>query len=139
MGPQRDSKDFPHPKEMVPPVRWYYILSTWIFLLSTLYPLLPLPTFPLNVMASVGCFEIILNPYNENLLKNLYILFIHIAPFFWIPVDLSMEAFQFGGAVIVAYVLFIYALGENPLHVYRVLLKERHRTAAEFLRDRFGL
>jgi hypothetical protein len=30
-------------------------------------------------------------------------------------------------------------LGENPFHVYRVLLKEHHRTAQEFLRDRFGL
>ena len=124
---------------MVPPVRWYYILSTWIFLLSTLYPLLQLPTFPLNVMASVGCFEIILNPYNEHLLKNLYILFIHIAPFFWIPVDLSAEAFQFGGVVILSYLLFLYILGENPFHVYRVLLKEQHHTAQEFLRDRFGV
>ena len=123
----------------VPPVRWYYILSTWIFLLSTLYPVLQLPTFPLNVMASVGCFEIILNPYNEHLVKNLYILFIHIAPFFWIPVDLSTEAFQFGAAVIAAYLAFVLALGENPFHIYRVLLTERHHTAQEFLRDRFGL
>ena len=124
---------------MVPPVRWYYILSTWIFLLSTLYPVLQLPTFPLNVMASVGCLEIILNPYNDNLVKNLYILFIHIAPFFWIPVDLSVEALQFGAAVILAYLAFIFILGENPLHVYMVLLKENHETAAEFLRDRFGV
>ena len=123
---------------MVPPVRWYYILSTWIFLLSALYPFIQLPTFPLNLMASVGCFEIILNPYNENLLKNLYILFIHIAPFFWIPVDFSTEAFQFGGLVISAYVALVLALGENPFHVYMVLLKEHHHTAAEFLRDRFG-
>ena len=90
-------------------------------------------------MASVGCFEIILNPYNENLVKNLYILFIHIAPFFWIPVDLSLGALQFGAAVILAYVAFIFALQENPLHVYMVLLKEHHHTAQEFLRDRFGV
>lgn len=124
---------------MVPPVRWYHILSTWIFLLSTLYPVLQLRTFPLNVMASVGCFEIILNPYNENLVKNLYILFIHIAPFFWIPFDVSTEAFQFGAAVIAAYLAFVVALGENPFHIYWVLLKERHQTAREFLRDRFGV
>ena len=123
---------------MVPPVRWYYILSTWIFLLSAIYPIVRLPTFPLNVMASVGCFEIILNPYNENLLKNLYILFIHIAPFFWIPVDLSTEAFQFGALVILAYSVLVTSLGENPFHVYRVLLKEHHHTAAEFIKDRFG-
>ena len=124
---------------MVPPVRWYYILSTWIFILSVLFPVIHLPTFPLNLMASVGCFEIILNPYNENLVKNLYILFIHIAPFFWIPYDLSVNAFQVGAAVIVTYLLFIASLGENPIHVYMVLLKENHKTAAEFLKDRFGL
>jgi hypothetical protein len=123
----------------VPPVRWYYILSTWIFLLSALYPVVQLPTFPLNVMASVGCFEIILNPYNENLVKNLYILFIHIAPFFWIPFDVSVEAVQFGAAVIISYLAFVLALGENPFHIYWVLLNERHQTAREFLRDRFGV
>jgi apolipoprotein N-acyltransferase len=90
-------------------------------------------------MASVGCFEIILNPHNENLVKNIYILFIHIAPFFWIPVDLSVGAFQFGAAVIVAYLAFLFFLGENPIHVYQVLLKEQHHTAQEFLRDRFGV
>ena len=124
---------------MVPPVRWYHLLSTWIFLLSALYPVIRLPTFPLNVMASVGCLEVILNPYNENLVKNLYILFIHIAPFFWIPVDMSSEAFQFGAIVILSYLLFICTLGENPFHVYMVLLKEHHHTAKEFIKDRFGV
>ena len=90
-------------------------------------------------MASVGCFEIILNPYNENLVKNLYILFIHIAPFFWIPYDLSVNAIQVGVAVIIVYLLFIVSLGENPIHVYTILLKENHKTAAEFLKDRFAL
>jgi len=124
---------------MVPPVRWYYILSTWIFILSALFPVVHLPTFPLNLMASVGCFEIILNPYNENIVKNLYILFIHIAPFFWIPYDLSVNAFQVGAAVILTYLLFIASLGENPIHVYMTLLKENHKTTAEFLNNRFGL
>ena len=124
---------------MVPPVRWYYILSTWIFILSVLFPVVHLPTFPLNLMASVGCFEIILNPHNENLVKNLYILFIHIAPFFWIPYDLSVNAFQVGAAVILTYLLFIASLGENPIHVYMTLLKENHKTTAEFLNNRFGL
>jgi hypothetical protein len=124
---------------MVPPVRWYYILSTWIFILSVLFPIVKLPTFPLNLMASVGCIEIILNPYNENFVKNLYILFIHIAPFFWIPYDLSVNAFHVGATVILLYLLFIISLGENPIHVYMTLLKENHETTAEFLEDRFGL
>ena len=124
---------------MVPPVRWYYLLSTWIFLLAAVYPILKLPIFPLICMASVGCFEVVLNPYNEATLKNLYILFIHIAPFFWIPYDLSIVAFQFSAAIISLYILFIFVIGENPIHVYRVLLKENHPTAQAFLRDRFGV
>ena len=124
---------------MVPPVRWYHLLSSWIFLLSALYPVTKLPTFPLNILASVGCLEVILNPYNEHVLKNIYILFIHITPFFWIPYDVSVGALQFGAAIIAAYLAFIFFIGENPLHVYRVLLKERHQTAAEFVRDRFGV
>jgi hypothetical protein len=124
---------------MVPPVRWYHLLSTWIFLLAAVYPIIKLPMFPLICIASVGCFESILNPYNEHVIKNLYIMLIHLTPFAWIPYDLSRGAFEFAGAIIVLYVAFIFVIGENPIHVYKVLLQEQHRTAQEFLRDRFGL
>jgi hypothetical protein len=123
---------------MVPPVRWYHLLSSWIFVLSCLHPLLKIPTFPLNILASVGCFEVVLNPHKEHWLKNLYILFIHIAPFFWIPYDLSEWAFTVAVAVIAAYLALILFLKENPFHVYFVLLDEDHKTFAEFTRDRFG-
>jgi hypothetical protein len=39
----------------------------------------------------------------------------------------------------VAYLVFVFFLGENPFHIYRVLLNERHQTAQEFLADRFGV
>ena len=124
---------------MVPPIRWYYILSSWIFLLSCLHPILKIPTFPLNILASVGCFEVILNPHKEHWLKNAYILFIHIAPFLWIPYDLSGRAFFIAASVIMIYLALIWLLKENPFHVYRVLLNEDHKTFAEFTRDRFGV
>jgi len=123
---------------MVPPVRWYHILSTWIFLLSVAYPILKLPTFPLNLLASVGCFEIILNPHKEHWVKNLYILFIHIAPFFWIPIDFSQKAFTFAAFLVMTYGIFIWSIGENPIHVYQVLLDENHPRLSQFLNDRFG-
>jgi hypothetical protein len=123
---------------MVPPVRWYYLLSSWIFLLSCLYPILKIPTYPLNLLASVGCFEVILNPHKEHWLKNLYILFIHIAPFFWIPYDISERALLVAAVVSISYILFIWFLGEDPLHVYRVLLDEDHKTFDRFIRDRFA-
>ena len=124
---------------MVPPVRWYHLLSTWIFLLSVAYPILKLPTFPLNLVAFVGCLEIILNPHKKHWLKNLYIIFIHIAPFFWIPYDLSRTAFIFGACVIIAYLVFIWYIDENPIHVYKVLLDENHPHLHQFINDRFGL
>jgi hypothetical protein len=89
-------------------------------------------------MASVGCLEVILNPHKEHWLKNAYILFIHIAPFFWIPYDLSRRAFTFGAGVIVSYLLFISSIGENPIRIYRALLNEDHPRLSQFLNDRFG-
>lgn len=124
---------------MVPPVRWYMLLSTWIFILSVLYPFLKISTYPLNLMAAVGCLEVILNPYNEHMLKNIYILFIHIAPFFWIPYDISSRSLSFAAAVILLYLTFIWFIQENPLEIYITLLKEKHENVCEFTRDRFGI
>jgi len=81
---------------------------------------------------------VILNPHKEHWLKNLYILFIHIAPFFWIPYDLSEWSFKVAAVVIVAYLVFIWFINENPFHVYSVLLDEDHKKFSEFTRDRFG-
>lgn len=124
---------------MVPPVRWYYILSTWIFILSVLYPLHGISTFPLIILASVGCLEIILNPHKESMVKNIYILFIHIAPFFWIPYSFTEDSFRFAGIVIILYMCLLFLLNENIFHVYYELLNENHITADEFLCHRFGI
>lgn len=94
--------------------------------------------FPLICVALPGCFEVILNPYNEHAVKNLYILFIHIAPFLWIPYDLSIGAVRFSVAILCLYIIFIFVIGENPIHIYDLLLKENHPTAQAFVRDRFG-
>jgi len=124
---------------MVPPVRWYMLLSTWIFILSVLYPMIKISTFPLNLLASVGCLEVILNPYNEHALKNIYILFIHIAPFFWIPYELSTNTIEFAAIVIIAYFVFMMVLRDNPIDVYMALLREKHTSLHAFTCDRFSL
>ena len=90
-------------------------------------------------MAVVGCFEVILNPYNEHVLKNIYILFIHIAPFFWIPYDISARSLSFAALVILLYLAFIWSIRENPLKIYSALLKEKHETVCDFMADRFGI
>ena len=124
---------------MVPPVRWYYILSTWIFILSVLYPVHKISTYPLILLASVGCLEVVVNPYKENMVKNIYILFIHIAPFFWIPYSFAKRSLVFAATVILLYFCLLFFLGENVFHVYGELLDEGHSTPEIFICHRFGI
>jgi hypothetical protein len=121
------------------PVRWYHILSTWIFIFSCLQPLHGLPTFPLNIFASAGCLEVVLNPHKEHWLKNAYIIFIHVAPFTWVPYDLSSRAFIVAALAIGAYLAFMAFLRKNPIDSYRAILNEDHRRLDQFLEARFGI
>ena len=123
---------------MVPPVRWYYILSTWIFIASAAYPLHQISTFPLNLLALVGCLEVVLNPHKESWVKNVYIMLLHLLPFLWIPHNLTKITIEICIVFVIVYLLFIAALKENVFHVYLTLLDEDHPTAAMFLCDRFG-
>lgn len=123
---------------MVPPVRWYYIFSTWIFLYSAAYPLHHISTFPLNVLALVGCLEIILNPHKESWVKNLYILLLHLLPFLWIPYSLSLETLGYSAIFTCLYLVSMIFLNESVIHIYRVLLDEDHPIYTQFLCDRFG-
>ena len=72
-------------------------------------------------------------------MKNLYILALHIAPFFWIPRDLTKITVEICIVFVIVYLLFIAALQENVFHVYLTLLDEDHPTAAQFVCDRFGI
>ena len=124
---------------MVPPVRWYFILSTWIFILSVLYPIHKISTFPLNCLALAALLVVLLNPFKESYVKNIYIAFVHIAPFLWIPYDFSYTTLVFSVCVILIYLLALYSIDENPYHIYIELLSEHHRDAKEFIKDRFGI
>ena len=124
---------------MVPPVRWYHLFSTWIFLLSVAYPIHKISTFPLNLLALIGCFEIIINPYKAHWIKNLYIIFLHLLAFLWIPYDLSLRVFQFAFIFGLIYLLFIAVIKESVPHIYFELWKEKHEKLEDFLRDRFNI
>lgn len=123
---------------MVPPVRWYHLLSVWIFILSALYPLHKISTFPLNVLSLIGLYVVITDPLKEHPFKNIYILLMHLAPFLWIPYDFSRGAIGFALIVMTIYVAFVYSLKEQPVDIYRALFSERHTTMNEFLAARFG-
>lgn len=124
---------------MVPPIRWYYIFSSWIFLLSVAYPIHAISTYPLNVLALSGCFEILLNPHKEHWTKNIYILALHILPFLWIPYSFSTSSMYFAVGSGLSYLMFVGLLEEDPIHIYSELFKENHPTFAAFIADRFGI
>jgi len=120
------------------PVRWFCLLSTWIFILSCLYPIFKFPTYPLNLLALVGIYQCIYMPFKEHYLKNIYILFIHLAPFLWIPYNLSRNAFYFSAIVGTIYIIFIYLIDDDVIDIYTRLLEEEHVTFSEFIDERFG-
>jgi hypothetical protein len=87
----------------------------------------------------VGIYGCVRYPFKEHPLKNFYILFIHLAPFLWIPYDFSPEAFGFAALVCVTYFIFIYAIQDNVIDIYTRLFNEEHTTFIKFLTVRFGL
>ena len=121
------------------PIRWYLLLSTWIFILSVLYPLHKISTFPLNVLALPGFIQVFFNPFKKNLIKNIYILFIHLSPFLWIPYDFSSISLIFSMAVIIVYLIFILFMETDPFSVYYRLFHENHTSTKDFLNERFGI
>jgi hypothetical protein len=121
------------------PIRWYLLLSSWIFILSVLYPFHKISTFPLNLLALPGIIQIFFNPFKKNLIKNIYILFIHLSPFLWIPYDFSSVSLIFCMAIIIVYLIFILSMETDPFSIYYKLFNENHTNTKEFLNQRFGI
>lgn len=121
---------------MVPPVRWYHLLSTWIFVVSALYPIHKISTMPLNLMALVGITTLKLS---ESSMKSLHIILLHLLPFLWIPWDFSTKVWILFVLTIIAYFILIKILEENPFDIYTVLDKEEHKTYGEYVNARFGI
>jgi hypothetical protein len=123
---------------MEQPTPWFLLLSYWILIASILYLIHGVSTFPLNILALIGLTEIILNPRNQLLSKNLVIILIHTIPFLWIPYDMSRNAFNFAVAVIFLYLLFITFMKRSPIEIYQTLLEEKHVDFNDFICERFG-
>jgi len=121
---------------MVPPVRWFHLLSVWIFVASALYPFHKISTFPLNLVALIGITTL---KMSESFWKSLHIVLIHLLPFLWIPYVINKESIKLFFGVIVCYFIFMSYLQEDPIDVYRVLQEEEHKTYREYLEARFGI
>lgn len=117
-------------------VRFFHLFSTWIFVASALYPLHGISTFPLNLLALVGLYEM---RKTESTGKNIYNLILHLAPFLWIPYSFSEETMLFCVLLLLAYLLIMIFLKRNCYEIYDSLLKERHSDFKEFLAARYNL
>lgn len=118
--------------------RWYFLLSYWALIAAVLYPIHGISIFPLTLLCSVSLLEIILNPSNQLLSKNVVIVLIHLLPFLWIPFDQSRNALNLSAAIIFLYVLFITFWRKSPVEIYQSLLQEKQVNTKEFVCQRFG-
>jgi hypothetical protein len=118
------------------PIRWYHLFSSWIFLLSSAYPLHRISTLPLNLLALPGTLSAILRPCP--LSKRIYNIVLHCAPFIWIPYTVSLQSLLLSFAYAFLYIKYMNYIQVNPIDVYITLFKENHTSVYEFLQDRFG-
>ena len=120
-------------------VRWYYMLSPWIFLLSATVVVHGQPTYPLQLLALVGCLYSILTPWPQPFWKHVIIQAIHLLPFLWLSHVINEKAITFGLLVIIAWLLFMIVIGKNPIAVYRQFIEERHTTTYAFVKEQLNL
>ena len=93
-----------------------YIISSWTFVASLLYPLHGITTFPLNIVCAGG---VIGSKFNELSYRTYYSIFSHLGPFLWIPWTITYESI-----ILFLFVFYIYTLlmllvfKKNPLDYY---------------------
>jgi hypothetical protein len=92
-----------------------YIICTWVFLLSLLYPLHGISTFPLNIVCLIG----LATPRFTNVsYSSFYHYFSHLGPFLWIPWVFSVKSIILFFLTFVLYILFMILIFKNPLDYY---------------------
>ena len=120
-------------------IRFNWLFSYWILILSICYPIVHIPTFPLNVLSLLGIVGIVMDPLKNNFETTFFILFIHLVPFLWIPVDFSDEAITIAFAFSIMYVLFTELIVQKSIvDIYIKCFRERHKSLKDFLNARFG-
>ena len=92
-----------------------YIICTWVFVLSLLYPLHGITTFPLNILCVGGVTG---TNFNELSFATFYGVFSHIGPFLWVPWTITIESIILCLAMFYLYTLFMTILFKNPFNYY---------------------
>ena len=93
-----------------------YIVCTWAFLVSLLYPLHGITTFPLNILCVGGIMGAKLNELSY---ATFYSIFSHIGPFLWVPWIITFESVILCLSVFYFYTLYMLIIcKKNPLQYY---------------------
>ena len=92
-----------------------YIVCTWVFVLSLLYPLHGISTFPLNIVCLFGLST---SRFTDLSYSSFYHYFAHLGPFLWIPWVFSVKSIILFFLTFVLYILFMILIFKNPLDYY---------------------
>lgn len=118
-------------------VQWFRIYSFWLFVFSIFSAFYIIPsTFPLNIIALIGIFEIMPDLKNESFSKILFILGLHVGPLLWVPIAYDRGTLLFCVALSCAYLIFMRINNYSIIQSYTAILTQSHPTFASFLSDR---
>ena len=92
-----------------------YIVCTWALLLSLLYPLHGISTFPINILCIWG---LIGGCLDELSYASLYNYFLHLGPFFWVPWTFQIESIILCLVFFFVYTTIMLVIFKNPLDYY---------------------
>ena len=92
-----------------------YIMCTWVFLLSLLYPLHGISTFPLNIVCLLG---LLTSRFTNFSYSSFYHYFSHLGPFLWIPWVFSIETIILFLLTFFLYTTLMITTFKNPLDYY---------------------
>jgi hypothetical protein len=106
-----------------------YIVCTYAFIISLLYPLHGISTFPLNVLCFLG---ILGTKWNEASLGTAYSIFSHAGPFLWVPWVITAESIFLTVLTFVIYAIGMITFYKHPFDYY--IDNEPRETNKEIIR-----
>jgi hypothetical protein len=92
-----------------------YLVCTWALLLSLLYPLHGISTFPINLLCFGGIQG---TPLDEISYASAYNYFMHLGPLFWVPWTFQIESIILCLVFFFVYTTVMLVTFKNPLDYY---------------------
>ena len=92
-----------------------YIVCTYAFIVSLLYPLHGITTFPLNVLCFFGITG---TKWNSMSFGTFYSIFSHAGPFLWVPWTITFESMILTIIVFLVYITSMILFYKHPYDYY---------------------